>query len=53
MDYLPNIAFAIALLLGIGYFAKNIGKLRRNINLGRDIDLSDNKGERWKNMALN
>ncbi len=52
MDYLPNIAFAIALLLGIGYFAKNIGKLRRNINLGKDVDLSDNKGERWKNMAL-
>lgn len=51
MDYLPNILFAVILILGIGYFAKNIGKLRRNINLGQDIDISDNKSQRWKNMA--
>lgn len=51
MDYLPNILFAVILILGIGYFAKNIGKLRRNIKLGQDIDVSDNKSQRWKNMA--
>ena len=51
MQYLPNIIFAILLFVGIGFFVKNISKIRRNINLGRDIDRSDNKSERWKNMA--
>lgn len=32
------------------YFAKNLGKIRRNILLGKDIDLTDNKPERWKTM---
>jgi len=52
MDYLPNILFSIVLVLGIGYFAKNISKLRRNIKLGRDVDVSDNKSQRLKNMAM-
>jgi heterodisulfide reductase subunit C len=51
MTYLPNIVFAIILFCGIGYFAKNVKKLFRNINLGQDVDVSDNKPERWKNMA--
>lgn len=51
MEYLPNILFAIALVLGIGFFIKNIRKLKRNINIGGDVDLSDNKPQRWKNMA--
>ncbi len=52
MNYLPNILFALALIIGIGYFIKNIRKLVRNIKLGRDIDISDHKKQRWKNMAL-
>jgi len=51
MQYLPNILFAIILLAGIGFFARNIKKLIRNIKLGRDVDASDNKSQRWKNMA--
>jgi heterodisulfide reductase subunit C len=51
MDYLPNVFFAIALLLGIGFFVSNVLKLVRNIKLGKDLDRSDNKLERWKNMA--
>lgn len=51
MQYLPNILFAILLVVGIGFFAKNIVRLRRNINLGKSIDTSDNIGQRWKNMA--
>ncbi|RMB60911.1 (Fe-S)-binding protein [Dokdonia sinensis] len=51
MQYIPNIVFIIALILGVGFFAKNVKKLLRNINLGRDIDRSDNKPARWKNMA--
>ncbi|WP_370391044.1 4Fe-4S dicluster domain-containing protein [uncultured Winogradskyella sp.] len=51
MEYLPNILFAIALIAGIGYFARNVKKLIRNIKLGRDVDASDNKAQRWRNMA--
>ncbi len=52
MEYLPNILFAIILVFGIGYFVKNISNLRRNIKLGHDVDVSDNKPQRWKNMAM-
>ncbi len=52
MEYIPQIVFAIALILGIGYFARNVGKLKRNINLGRDVDANDNKSQRWKNMTM-
>ena len=51
MEYIPNILFAIVLILGIGYFVKNVKKLSRNIKLGKDLDVSDNKPQRWKNMA--
>ncbi|TXE06003.1 (Fe-S)-binding protein [Gelidibacter salicanalis] len=52
MNYIPNILFAIALFIGIGYFAKNVKKLIRNIQLGHDVDVSDNTSQRWKNMAM-
>ncbi|MCF7569131.1 (Fe-S)-binding protein [Sabulilitoribacter arenilitoris] len=52
MEYLPNILFAILLIIGIGYFAKNVKKLIRNIKLGRDVDVSDNKSQRFKNMTM-
>ena len=50
MQYLPNILFVIALIAGLGFFAMNIRKIFRNINLGKSIDRTDNKSERWKNM---
>ncbi len=50
MQYLPNILFLIALVLGIGYFTKNIRKIIRNIKLGQKVDTPDNKNERWKNV---
>ncbi|MGJ8549986.1 4Fe-4S dicluster domain-containing protein [Winogradskyella wichelsiae] len=49
MAYLPNIIFAVILLMGVGFFARNVQKLIRNIKLGQDVDASDNKSERWKN----
>ncbi len=51
MHYLPNIIFAILLIVGVGFFVRNIKKVIRNIKLGKDIDRTDNKSERWKNMA--
>ena len=50
MQYLPNILFVIALIAGLGFFVINIRKIFRNINLGKSIDRTDNKPERWKNM---
>ncbi len=52
MDYIPNILFAVVLFIGVGYFSRNVKKLRRNIKLGHDVDVSDNKSQRWKNMAM-
>ena len=42
--------FLVLLIAAAGLFAKNISKIRRNILLGRDLDLSDQKGLRWKNL---
>lgn len=52
MNYLPNILFTILLGIGIGFFAKNVKKLIRNIKLGHDVDVSNDKPQRWKNMAM-
>ena len=52
MQYLPNLFFALALVLGLGFFAMNIRKLSRNIKLGKDIDRQDRKSERFKNMMM-
>ncbi|MET7030240.1 (Fe-S)-binding protein [Sediminicola luteus] len=51
MEYLPNILFAIILVGALTFFTKNVKRLSRNIKLGRDVDVSDNKPLRWKNMA--
>ncbi len=51
MEYLPNIIFLLILLLGIGFFTRNIKRLSRNIKLGKDVDRTDNRGQRWANMA--
>lgn len=51
MQYLPNILFAILLMIGIGFFVKNVKKLIRNIKLGKPLDRSDNSKLRWKNMV--
>ncbi|WP_339623932.1 (Fe-S)-binding protein [uncultured Winogradskyella sp.] len=51
MEYIPNLLFAIVLIAGIGYFARNINKLIRNIKLGQEVDASDKKSERWTNVV--
>ncbi len=52
MNYIDNVAFAILLVFGIGFFVKNIRKITRNIKLGKDINRTDNVNVRWKNMAM-
>jgi heterodisulfide reductase subunit C len=51
MMFLPNIIFAILLFLGVGFFVRNTSKLKRNIYLGKDVDVSDDSKTRWKNMV--
>jgi heterodisulfide reductase subunit C len=51
MEYLPNIIFVLILILGIGFFARNVKRLTRNIKLGKDVDVNDQRKERWGNMA--
>lgn len=46
------ISFALLAILGIGFFTWNVLKVRQNILLGRDINRSDNKAERWRVMML-
>lgn len=52
MSFLPNIIFAIVLIVGVGFFAKNVKKIIRNIKLGQNVNRTDNSAARWKNMAL-
>ena len=52
MEYLDNILFGLLLIGGIGFFAHNVRKLRRNIRLGKKIDRTDRPKERFKQMML-
>ncbi|MCO5723304.1 (Fe-S)-binding protein [Robiginitalea marina] len=51
MAYLPNLLFLLALVAGIGFFARNVRRLIRNIRLGREEALEGPRSQRWKNMA--
>lgn len=51
MQYIENIIFLILLVAGFGLFAKSLQKIYRNIRLGKEINRSDNKSERWETMA--
>jgi len=44
---ISNIIFIIVLIAATAAFAYQVRKIRRNIMLGRDKDISDRKGERW------
>lgn len=48
---IAQIAFILALVVGIGIFARNVRRLIRNIKLGRAIDRTDNPAARWKKMG--
>ena len=48
---IENIVFLLVLIAAVFFFAKQIRFIRRNILLGRDVDISDRKGERFAKMA--
>ncbi len=47
---IAQLLFLLLTAVAVYFFAKNLGKIRRNILLGKDIDLSDNKAMRWQTM---
>ncbi|MBZ9729664.1 4Fe-4S dicluster domain-containing protein [Salegentibacter sp. JZCK2] len=51
MQIIAQVLFLIALVVGIGFFIRNIRRLLRNIKLGKEVDRNDNKGERFAKMA--
>jgi heterodisulfide reductase subunit C len=52
MSILFQILFVACLGIASWLFTKNIMQIRRNILLGKEEDLSDNKPLRWKNLLL-
>jgi len=51
MQIVAQILFIIALVAGIGFFAKNIKRVIRNVKLGKQVDRSDKPSERFAKMA--
>ena len=47
-----QIAFFIVLAIATFILVKRIRRIRKDINLGKDIDLEHNPSARWKNMLL-
>ncbi len=46
------IVFAILLIAGLGFFTWNVLLIRSNVLMGREINRSDNKAERFRVMLL-
>ncbi|MDO5510340.1 MAG: (Fe-S)-binding protein [Weeksellaceae bacterium] len=51
ISIISQIFFAFALIVGFGFFIRNVRKIWRNIRLARPIDRTDRPAERWKLMA--
>ena len=49
---ISSIIFSLVFIAASSFFIINARKIRRNILLGKDIDLTDNKSERLKTMIL-
>ena len=49
---ISQIIFAIVLIFMGFLIQKRIRFISRNIKLGRDVDISDRKKDRWRNMFL-
>ena len=49
---ISSIIFLLALIITIVLFYRSIKRIRFHINLGKDLDISDNTDARWKKMFL-
>lgn len=52
MQWIQQIVFLLCLATGAEFFRRSVLKIRRNIKLGRDLDISDQPKERIKQTLL-
>ncbi len=52
MQFIPQVIFVAVLAAAVWLFSKKVKEIKRNILLGKEEDLSDNKPERWRNLLL-
>lgn len=48
---ISSVIFLLAFAIAVWWFTSNVGRIRRNILLGRDEQINDRKGERWALMT--
>lgn len=52
MQLVQQILFILLSIVAIWLFTKKVKEIRRNIKLGRDEEITDNRSLRWKNVLL-
>jgi ferredoxin len=52
MQIAQQILFILISIVSVFFFSRKVKEISRNIKLGRDEDISDNKPQRWKNLLL-
>ena len=52
MQIIQQVLFILVSAFSVWFFSKKVREISRNIKLGRDEDISDNKPQRWKNLLL-
>ncbi len=52
MQYLQQGLFIVLFLISIVVFVRKVRQIRRNILLGKDLEITDHKKARWRNVLL-
>src|SRR3954462_4454680 len=52
MQIIQQVLFLLIAAVAVFLFIKNVKNIRRNILLGRPVELTGNKAERWKKVLL-
>ena len=52
MAIISELLFSIITLVALFLFSKQLLKIKRNIAIGKNVDLSDQPARRWKNVLL-
>lgn len=52
MAIIQQLLFILLVVVAIYIFWRNVNEIRKNINLGRDEQLNDQKAKRWNNVFL-
>lgn len=52
MQYLQQLLFIILFVVSVVVFARKVKQIRRNIRLGKSLEIKDQKKKRWRNVLL-